>query len=133
MKSTGTTFSHASQIAKPPFPHIPPNCHGSEGARGIIMPLPQTNTLFPPHHHAPNEREHLNNTHRELRMTMTILLPRQAPHQCNLHRHVDSDRPPLLLELTADETMIQRKLDAACMTRSKFLALDLVPPNARLN
>ena len=34
------TFSHASQIAKPPFPHVPPNCHGSEGARGIIMPLP---------------------------------------------------------------------------------------------
>ena len=92
--STGTTFSHASQIAKPPFPHVPPNCHGREEVRGIIMPLPRTNTLFPPHHHAPNEPEHLNNTHHKLKTTMTILLSRLAPHPCNLHRLINSNRPP---------------------------------------
>jgi len=44
-----------------------------------------------------------------------------------------NDRPPLLLELTAGETMTQSKSGEVCTTPSKFSALDLAPLNVRLS
>jgi len=89
------------------------------------MPPPQINNPSPPLHRELNAQEpRRHQTHQKLP---------KVPPPINQHRHVDNNRPPLLLEPTAGEIMTQSKSGKVCTIPSTFSALDLAPLNVRLS